>query len=58
MMKILKTDRRTSMLTSTFSDLLKIQVEGPPLASFPLTELSNCGGRAAKQQGVSIKLLE
>ena len=34
MMKMIKTDKRTSMHTSTLSDLLEIQVEGPPLASF------------------------
>ena len=33
MMKIIKTDRRTSLHTSTLSDLLEIQVEGPPLAA-------------------------
>ena len=33
MMKIIKTDR-TSLHTSTLSDLLEIQVEGPPLAKF------------------------
>lgn len=34
MMKIIKTDRRTSLLTNTLSDLLEIQVEGPPLCVF------------------------
>ena len=34
MMKVIKTDRRTSLHTSTLSDLLEIQVEGPPLATF------------------------
>ena len=34
MMKIIKTDRRTALHTSTLSDLLEIQVEGPPLAAF------------------------
>ena len=34
MMNIIKTDRKTSMHTSTLSDLLEIQVEGPPLATF------------------------
>ena len=34
MMKIIKTDRKTSIHTSTLSDLLEIQVEGPPLATF------------------------
>ena len=33
-MMIIKTDRRTSLHTSTLSDLLEIQVEGPPLANF------------------------
>ena len=34
MMKIIKTDRRTSLHTSTLLDLMEIQVEGPPLATF------------------------
>ena len=34
MMKIIKTDRRSSLHTGTLSDLLEIQVEGPPLAAF------------------------
>jgi hypothetical protein len=34
MMKIIKTDRRTSLHTGTLSDLLEIQVEGPPLTTF------------------------
>ena len=34
MMKIIKTDRRTTLQTSTLSDLLEIQVEGPPIATF------------------------
>lgn len=33
-LKIIKTDRRTTLRSSTLSDLLEIQVEGPPLASF------------------------
>ena len=33
-LKIIKTDRRTRLHTATLSDLLEIQVEGPPLASF------------------------
>lgn len=34
MMKIIKTDRRMSLHTSTLSDLLEVQVEGPPIAPF------------------------
>ena len=34
MLKIVKTKRRTSIHTSTLSDLLEINVEGPPLSSF------------------------
>ena len=33
-MKVIKTNRRTHLDSSTLSDLLNIQVEGPPLASF------------------------
>ena len=34
MLKIIKTKRRTSLHTSTLSNLLEINVEGPPLSSF------------------------
>ena len=34
MLKIVKTKRRTSLHTSTLSDLLEINIEGPPLSSF------------------------
>ena len=33
-MKVIKTNRRTNLDSSTLSDLLEIQAEGPPLASF------------------------
>ncbi len=33
-MKIIKTDRRTNLHTETLSDLMEIQVEGPPLSDF------------------------
>ena len=33
-MKIVKTNRRTSLKSTTLSDLLEIKAEGPPLASF------------------------
>ena len=35
MTKIMKSDRRSSLHTGTLSDLLEIQVEGPPLAFLP-----------------------
>lgn len=34
LLKIIKTKRRTNLLTSTLCDLLEISVEGPPLTSF------------------------
>lgn len=34
LMKIIKTDRRTNLHTETLSDLMEIQVEGPPLSFF------------------------
>ena len=37
-LKIVKTDRRTSLNTSTLSDLLEIQVEGPSLQEFKADE--------------------
>lgn len=33
-MKVIKTDRRTNLLTETLSDLMEIQVEGPALLDF------------------------
>ena len=33
-MKIIKTNKRTNLKSSTLSDLLGIKAEGPPLASF------------------------
>lgn len=33
-LKIIKTDRRTNLLTSTLCDLLEVTVEGPPLTDF------------------------
>ncbi len=33
-LKVIKTDRRTKLLTSTLCDLLEIKVEEPPLADF------------------------
>lgn len=33
-LKVIKTDRRTSLHTSTLDDLLEINVEGPPLENF------------------------
>ena len=33
-LKIIKTDRRSNLKSTTLSDLLDIQVEGPPLTSF------------------------
>ena len=34
MMKIIKTNKRTNLKSSTLSDLLNIKAEGPPLTSF------------------------
>ena len=33
-LKVLKTDRRTSMQNETLNDLLEVYIEGPPLSSF------------------------
>ena len=58
MMNIIKTDRKTSMHTSTLSDLLEIQVEGPPLATFSPDRAVKLWWKTAKQQGELTKLLE
>ena len=37
-MKIIKTDRRTNLHMDSLSDLLEIQIEGPPLSDISPTE--------------------
>ena len=50
MMKIIKTDRRTSLHTNTLSDLLEIKWKAHLLLRFHLTELSNSGGMTANDK--------
>ena len=40
-LKVIKTERRTQLKRQTLSDLLEIQVEGPPLAEFSPNEAVN-----------------